>query len=117
MSRGVLLLAAAVWLVGCPQDPDDDDSGVAGDDDDSVVVDDDDSVVIDDDDDSAPVDDDDSAPVDDDDATPEPDLDGGGSTTMVVQDCWLNHVVNHPSDNLQPDHDGARAVASGLYVR
>ncbi len=44
-------------------------------------------------------------------------LDGGGSTTMVVDDCWVNGVVNHPSDNGAGDHDGSRAVADGLYVR
>ena len=44
-------------------------------------------------------------------------LDGGGSTTMVIDDCWLNDTVNFPSDNGAADHDGARAVASGLYIR
>ena len=39
-------------------------------------------------------------------------LDGGGSTTMVVEDCWLDDVVNNPSDS-----GGARSVASGLYIR
>ena len=39
-------------------------------------------------------------------------LDGGGSTTMIVEDCWLDDVVNNPSDA-----GGARSVASGLYIR
>jgi hypothetical protein len=44
-------------------------------------------------------------------------LDGGGSTTMVVKDCWIGDVVSFPSDNSQADHAGARPVASGLYIR
>ena len=44
-------------------------------------------------------------------------LDGGGSTTMVVRDCWMNHTVSYPSDNDLEDHLGLRAVASGLYLR
>jgi len=44
-------------------------------------------------------------------------LDGGGSTTMVVRDCWLNHTVSFPSDNDAADHAGLRAVASGVYLR
>ena len=44
-------------------------------------------------------------------------LDGGGSTTMVVRDCWLNHTVSFPSDNEAADHAGLRAVASGVYLR
>ncbi len=43
-------------------------------------------------------------------------LDGGGSTTMWIDGAWLNGVANHPSDNLQGDHHGARAVSDGLYV-
>ena len=39
-------------------------------------------------------------------------LDGGGSTTMIVEDCWLDDIVNNPSDA-----GGARSVASGLYIR
>ena len=31
-------------------------------------------------------------------------LDGGGSTTMSIFQCWLNDVVNHPSDNSSDDH-------------
>jgi len=44
-------------------------------------------------------------------------LDGGGSTTMTVQDCWIGDVVNHPSDNGEPDHHGERAVSDGIYLR
>ncbi|MBJ93987.1 MAG: hypothetical protein CMP23_05855, partial [Rickettsiales bacterium] len=44
-------------------------------------------------------------------------LDGGGSTTAVVPDCWLSDTVNFPSDNSLPDHWGARSVGSGLYLR
>lgn len=39
-------------------------------------------------------------------------LDGGGSTTMYVEDCWFGHVVNNPSDG-----SGPRSVADGLYLR
>jgi len=44
-------------------------------------------------------------------------LDGGGSTTMIVEDCWLNNVVNNPSDDGSAGHGGSRSVASGLYIR
>lgn len=44
-------------------------------------------------------------------------LDGGGSTTMVVRDCWIGDVVNHPSDNGEADHHGERAVSDGIYLR
>jgi len=44
-------------------------------------------------------------------------LDGGGSTTMIVRDCWIGDVVNHPSDNGEPDHHGERAVSDGIYLR
>ncbi len=43
-------------------------------------------------------------------------LDGGGSSTMWVEGLWSNGVVNHPCDNLQPDHEGARPVSDGLYL-
>ena len=39
-------------------------------------------------------------------------LDGGGSTTMVVKGT----VVNHPSDNQQFDNAGERAVANAIVV-
>ena len=44
-------------------------------------------------------------------------LDGGGSTTMVVRDCWVGDVVNHPSDNGAADHHGERSVSDGIYLR
>ena len=44
-------------------------------------------------------------------------LDGGGSTTMVVTDCWTSNLVNFPSDNGAADHHGARSVADGVYLR
>jgi hypothetical protein len=44
-------------------------------------------------------------------------LDGGGSTTMVVDGCWLNDVVNNPSDDGSAGHAGSRSVGSGLYIR
>ena len=40
-------------------------------------------------------------------------LDGGGSTTMVVR----GQVVNHPSDNNQFDTEGERPVANVVIVR
>ena len=39
-------------------------------------------------------------------------LDGGGSTTMVVRGA----VVNHPSDNGQFDADGERPVANAIVI-
>ena len=44
-------------------------------------------------------------------------FDGGGSTTMTIEDCWLNNTVNYPSDNSLPDHYGYRSVSDGLYLR
>jgi exopolysaccharide biosynthesis protein len=44
-------------------------------------------------------------------------LDGGGSTTMVVEDCWIGDVVNAPSDDGTSGHEGERAVSDGLYIR
>lgn len=43
-------------------------------------------------------------------------LDGGGSTTMSIEDCWHNHIVNHPSDNFLNGHDSPRSVSDGVYV-
>ena len=43
-------------------------------------------------------------------------LDGGGSTSMTIENCWHNHVVNHPSDNFQQGHDSFRAVSDGVFV-
>jgi hypothetical protein len=36
---------------------------------------------------------------------------------MWVEDCWVNGVVNSPSDNEADDHWGSRAVSDGLYLR
>ena len=44
-------------------------------------------------------------------------LDGGGSTTLMVRQCWLNDIVSHPSDNGVADHLGSRAVSNGIYLR
>lgn len=43
-------------------------------------------------------------------------LDGGGSTTLFVEGCWVEGVVSHPSDNGLPDWRGARTVADGVYL-
>lgn len=43
-------------------------------------------------------------------------LDGGGSTTMVLDGCWVDGVINHPSDNGVADWRGARSVADGVYI-
>ena len=43
-------------------------------------------------------------------------LDGGGSTTMWVQDMSVNGVVSYPSDNQQADHHGERLVSDALLV-
>ena len=43
-------------------------------------------------------------------------LDGGGSSSLVVRDCWLNDVVSFPSDSGDLSHNGSRAVGSGLYL-
>jgi hypothetical protein len=40
-------------------------------------------------------------------------LDGGGSTTMWLRD---KGVINHPTDNRQFDHEGARRVFSAVVV-
>ena len=44
-------------------------------------------------------------------------LDGGGSTTMYIEDCWLNNIVNFPSDNQSADHFGSRIVSDGVYIK
>ena len=51
-------------------------------------------------------------------------LDGGGSTTFVVNDCWVGpaygdrgaRAFNAPSDNGLPDENGARPVGNGIYL-
>ena len=44
-------------------------------------------------------------------------FDGGGSTTMYLKNCWINDIVNYPSDNQSPDHYGSRSVSDGLYIK
>lgn len=52
-------------------------------------------------------------------------LDGGGSTTFVVNGCWVGssfgeagvRVFNAPSDNGLPDSNGARGVSNGIYLQ
>jgi hypothetical protein len=43
-------------------------------------------------------------------------LDGGGSSTMWVDGCSVNGVVNFPSDGGGDDHTGSRKVGDGLYA-
>lgn len=43
-------------------------------------------------------------------------LDGGGSTTMYINNQAPNGVVNYPCDNKKWDHDGARKVANTVLV-
>ena len=43
-------------------------------------------------------------------------LDGGGSSTLSIRDCWLNDIVNFPSDSTDFSHQGARHIGSGLYL-
>ena len=43
-------------------------------------------------------------------------LDGGGSTSMTIEDCWHNDVVNHPSDNHTTGHNTPRSVSDGVYI-
>lgn len=44
-------------------------------------------------------------------------LDGGGSTTLWVQDYDENGVVNYPSDNKKWDHEGERKVANVVLLK
>ena len=43
-------------------------------------------------------------------------LDGGGSTSMTIEDCWHNDIVNHPSDNHSTGHNTPRSVSDGVYI-
>lgn len=43
-------------------------------------------------------------------------LDGGGSSTMYVKDMPYNGVVNYPSDNQAPDHEGERRVSNIIMI-
>jgi len=43
-------------------------------------------------------------------------LDGGGSSTMVIRDQPFHGVVNCPSDNKKFDHEGEREVANAILI-
>ena len=43
-------------------------------------------------------------------------LDGGGSTTLWVNNAPENGVINYPCDNSRFDHQGERRVANLLYM-
>ena len=44
-------------------------------------------------------------------------LDGGGSTTLWINNYKMNGVVNYPSDNKKWDHEGQRKVANVVLLR
>lgn len=44
-------------------------------------------------------------------------LDGGGSTTLWINNWGLNGVVNYPTDNKKWDHEGERKVANVLLLK
>lgn len=44
-------------------------------------------------------------------------LDGGGSTTLWVNDAQGDGVVNYPSDNKKWDHEGSRKVADVILLK
>ena len=44
-------------------------------------------------------------------------LDGGGSTTLWVNNYMENGVVNYPTDNKKWDHEGQRKVANVLLLK
>ena len=39
-----------------------------------------------------------------------------GALWGIVEGCWVDGVVSHPSDNGLPDWRGARTVADGVYL-
>ena len=43
-------------------------------------------------------------------------LDGGGSTTLYIENQPDNGVVNYPCDNKLFDHLGERAVSNGIWL-
>jgi hypothetical protein len=43
-------------------------------------------------------------------------LDGGGSSTLYLEGCSATGILNFPSDGGGDAHDGARAVADGVYA-
>lgn len=44
-------------------------------------------------------------------------LDGGGSTTLWIENYSQNGVVNHPSDNKKWDNEGERNVANVIFIK
>lgn len=44
-------------------------------------------------------------------------LDGGGSTTLWVNNNQKNGVINYPSDNKKWDHEGERKVANVILLK
>lgn len=44
-------------------------------------------------------------------------LDGGGSTTLWINNQPENGVVNYPSDNKKWDHEGERKVANVVLLK
>lgn len=44
-------------------------------------------------------------------------LDGGGSTTLWIDDSATSRVVNYPSDNKKWDHEGERKVANVILLQ
>lgn len=44
-------------------------------------------------------------------------LDGGGSTTLVLNTSKKSGVLNYPSDNKQFDHEGERPVANVILIK
>lgn len=43
-------------------------------------------------------------------------LDGGGSTTLFLQNATENGIINHPSDNKIFDHFGQRKIANAIIL-
>lgn len=44
-------------------------------------------------------------------------LDGGGSTTLYLQNATENGIINHPSDNKIFDHFGQRKIANAIILK
>jgi len=44
-------------------------------------------------------------------------LDGGGSTTLWINNYMENGVVNYPTDNKKWDHEGQRKVANVVLLK
>ncbi|MCC5940639.1 MAG: phosphodiester glycosidase family protein [Balneolaceae bacterium] len=43
-------------------------------------------------------------------------LDGGGSTSMWIENMKTDGIVNYPSDNFEFDHEGERGVSNALLI-